>query len=135
MMVSFSLCRAAQCWRVVFASVLEFRLEYNRKSSAEGPKNQDAESARSLVQAFDERQTQATLDSFLTFSQRFAKIKSKRLQKAVTAISGKKNQEILLEAPEEGAPARKKRKQAATLDPGTQHGAAESRRLSAQSCL
>lgn len=38
------------------------------------------------MQAYDEKQTQATMDSFLTYRQRFAKIKSKRLQKAVKAL-------------------------------------------------
>ncbi len=40
------------------------------------------------MQAYDENQTQMTLDSFLSFSQRFAKIKSRRLQKAVAGITG-----------------------------------------------
>ena len=72
------------------------------------------------MQAYDQRQTQATLDSYLTFSQRFAKIKSKRLQKAVSAIRGSKNEEILLL--EEGGPPRKRAKKgkaaAATPEPG-----------------
>ncbi len=50
----------------------------------------------SSVQAFDEKHTQSTMDNFLNFSQRFAKIKSKRLQKAVSAIRGSRNEEILL---------------------------------------
>ena len=41
-----------------------------------------------VVQAYDDNQTQMTLDSFLSFSQRFAKIKSRRLQKAVAGITG-----------------------------------------------
>lgn len=40
------------------------------------------------IQAYDDNQTQMTLDSFLSFSQRFAKIKSRRLQKAVAGITG-----------------------------------------------
>ena len=40
------------------------------------------------VQAYDDNQTQMTLDGFLSFSQRFAKIKSRRLQKAVAGITG-----------------------------------------------
>ena len=73
------------------------------------------------MQAYDQRQTQATLDNYLTFSQRFAKIKSKRLQKAVSAIRGSKNEEILLL--EEGGPPRKRPKNgkaatAATPEPG-----------------
>ena len=38
------------------------------------------------LQAFDEKQTQATMDSFLSYRQKFAKIKSKRLQRAVQAL-------------------------------------------------
>ena len=41
-----------------------------------------------LLQACDQRQSQLTMDQFLGFNQRFAKIRSKRLQKAVTAITG-----------------------------------------------
>jgi len=41
-----------------------------------------------MLQAYDDNQTQMTLDSFLSFSQRFAKIKSRRLQKAVAGITG-----------------------------------------------
>ena len=61
------------------------------------------------MQAFDEKHTQSTMDNFLNFSQRFAKIKSKRLQKAVSAIRGYRNEEILLADVEgEEAPAKKK---------------------------
>ena len=48
------------------------------------------------------------MDSFLNFSQRFAKIKSKRLQKAVSAIRGSKNQEILMAGLEEDEASPKK---------------------------
>ncbi len=41
-----------------------------------------------VVKAFDERQSQLTMDQFLTFRQRFAKIKSKRLQK-VGGVGGR----------------------------------------------
>ena len=41
-----------------------------------------------MLQAYDDNQTQMTLDGFLSFSQRFAKIKSRRLQKAVAGITG-----------------------------------------------
>jgi DNA excision repair protein ERCC-5 len=33
-----------------------------------------------VLAAYDERQTQLRIDQFLSFNQRFAKIKSKRLQ-------------------------------------------------------
>lgn len=49
------------------------------------------------------------MDNFLNFSQRFAKIKSKRLQKAVSAIRGYRNEEILLaDVDGEEGPAKKK---------------------------
>ena len=74
-----------------------------------------------VLQAFDEKHTQSTMDNFLNFSQRFAKIKSKRLQKAVSAIRGSKNEEILLaDIPEEQTPRKKgkKRKAADVSVPG-----------------
>ncbi len=37
-----------------------------------------------------------TIDGYLSFSQRFAKFKSKRLQKAVTGISGVEDPELVL---------------------------------------
>lgn len=49
-----------------------------------------------VVKAFDDRTTQTTLDSFLVAKQRFAKIKSKRLQKAVAGIAGIEKEEIML---------------------------------------
>ncbi|KAK9830500.1 hypothetical protein WJX72_012105 [[Myrmecia] bisecta] len=49
-----------------------------------------------VLKAYDERQTQMTMDSFLSFSQRFAKIKSRRLQKAVAGISGSANPELAM---------------------------------------
>ena len=39
-------------------------------------------------QAYEERQTQLTMDAFLSFSQRFAKVKSTRLQKALAQGKG-----------------------------------------------
>ncbi|KAL0021716.1 hypothetical protein WJX79_006455 [Trebouxia sp. C0005] len=47
-----------------------------------------------VLKAYDDNQTQMTLDSFLSFSQRFAKIKSRRLQKAVAGITGVANSEM-----------------------------------------
>lgn len=49
-----------------------------------------------MTQAYDERQNQMTMDSYLSFSQRFAKFKSKRLQKAVTGITGVHDPELNL---------------------------------------
>ena len=41
-----------------------------------------------VLKAYEQRSAQLTMDQFLSFNQRFAKIRSKRLQKAVTAITG-----------------------------------------------
>lgn len=49
---------------------------------------------RGGVQAYDERQTQTTMTQFLTFSQRFAKFKSVRLQRAVKGVSGKASEDL-----------------------------------------
>lgn len=57
------------------------------------------------MQAYDQRQSQLTMDSFLSFSQRFAKIKSRRLQKAVAGITGTADAEIMLADADAGGPA------------------------------
>ena len=73
------------------------------------------------MQAFDEKHTQSTMDNFLNFSQRFAKIKSKRLQKAVSAIRGYRNEEILLADVEgEESPAKRKGRKRKADDAPTQ---------------
>ena len=41
-----------------------------------------------MLSAAESRSAQRTLDSFLTFNQRFAKIQSKRLARAVRGIAG-----------------------------------------------
>ena len=43
---------------------------------------------RPVLSAAENRSTQRTLDSFLSFNQRFAKIQSKRLARAVRGIAG-----------------------------------------------
>ena len=47
------------------------------------------------LQVYDARVHQQTLDPFLTFSQRFAKIKSKRLQQAVAGSSMRPDPELV----------------------------------------
>ena len=62
-----------------------------------------------LAQAYDARQAQLTMDTFLTFNERFAKIKSKRLAKAVGGISKAAHPELLLEdGVDEPAPKRRR---------------------------
>lgn len=69
-----------------------------------------------VLRSYDQRQTQLRIDSFLQYSQRFAKIKSKRLQKAVAGIRGKDNPDIVLggeqlshEPPKAGSQSKRKR--------------------------
>ena len=65
-----------------------------------------------VLKAYDERQTQQTLDNFVAYRQRFAKIRSKRLRQAVAGITGADNEELALQDDEEGGepsrPAKKK---------------------------
>mmetsp|Transcript_32394 Transcript_32394/g.57984 ORF Transcript_32394/g.57984 Transcript_32394/m.57984 type:complete len:304 (-) Transcript_32394:343-1254(-) len=49
-----------------------------------------------VVKAFDERETQLRMDQFFAYSQRFAKIKSQRLQKAVRGTAKVPNPHIEL---------------------------------------
>ena len=70
------------------------------------------------TQAYDAREAQTTMDSFLSFSQRFAKIRSKRLAKAVTGISKAPNLDVFIDLPA-GTPTkagRKKRKAPPALE-------------------
>eukprot|EP00887_Chlorella_sp_A99_P002071 scaffold21.g2071.t1 len=84
-----------------------------------GMSAQQAEQAVApVVEAFERREAQQTLDQYLAFSQRFAKIKSKRLQKAVAGIAGGARQEVMLLGGEggeaaQGARPKKRKKQAA----------------------
>lgn len=70
-------------------------------------------------QAYEERQSQLTMDAFLSFSQRFAKVKSTRLQKALATGGPKRarNLEALsMASPEKPKkpkqPSRKRQKKA-----------------------
>ncbi|KAL3698871.1 hypothetical protein R1sor_012947 [Riccia sorocarpa] len=48
-----------------------------------------------VLKEYDRRETQTRLDSFYHFSQRFAKIRSRRIQKAVTGITGRRSEELM----------------------------------------
>ena len=50
------------------------------------------------VQVFEQRQAQVTMDGYLAFSQRFAKIKSSRLQKALAGTPAGQRGSALLSA-------------------------------------
>lgn len=76
-----------------------------------------------LAQAYDARQAQLTMDSFLSFNERFAKIKSKRLAKAVRGISKAPNPELLLDNDvDEPTPRRKRAHKAARNQAGAAAG-------------
>jgi hypothetical protein len=70
------------------------------------------------MQAYDERHTQTTMTQFLSFSQRFAKFKSVRLQRAVKGVSGKGNDELHFLDPDANATPVKKRKTSAAAAGG-----------------
>ncbi|GFH19022.1 uncharacterized protein HaLaN_15909, partial [Haematococcus lacustris] len=69
-----------------------------------------------VLQSYDQRQTQMRMDQYLTFNQRFAKIKSKRLQAAVTKIAGRIDPEMTIAANVESTPRNRQ--------PGTSDGEA-----------
>ncbi|GAQ89269.1 putative Xeroderma pigmentosum group G protein [Klebsormidium nitens] len=72
-------------------------------------KDKSDEILQPVVKAFDAHESQTRLESFFGFSQRFAKIRSKRIAKAVTGITGKKNAELMADEME-AAPVKKGRK-------------------------
>lgn len=66
-----------------------------------------------VLKAYDRRQNQLRIDSFVAFRERFAKIKSTRLRTAVRGITGSENPDLALEAsanPGDIPKGRKKRK-------------------------
>jgi DNA excision repair protein ERCC-5 len=76
-----------------------------------------------VAAAFDARQSQATLDSFLSFRQRFAKFRSRRLAAAVAGIAGAPAAALTLGADEGAAPAAKPRKTRAPRGRGKKRAA------------
>ncbi|BFI28307.1 DNA excision repair protein ERCC-5 [Marchantia polymorpha subsp. ruderalis] len=48
-----------------------------------------------VLKEHDRRETQTRMDSYYHFSQRFAKIRSRRIQKAVTGITGRRSDELM----------------------------------------
>lgn len=55
-------------------------------------------------------QTQLRLEAFYTFNDRFAKIRSQRIKKAVKGITGNQSSEMMDELPQEGSKSKKRRK-------------------------
>lgn len=62
-----------------------------------------------VLKAYDERQTQQTLDNFIALRSKFAKIRSKRLREAVAGITGHDNQELVLDEELAAPPAKVKK--------------------------
>ena len=56
-----------------------------------------------VVKSYEERQTQLRMDAFVTMTHRFSKIRSKRLQAAVSAVAGAPLSEELTLAADEAA--------------------------------
>ncbi|KAJ7552401.1 hypothetical protein O6H91_06G054200 [Diphasiastrum complanatum] len=48
-----------------------------------------------VLKEYDRRETQLRLEAFYSFNQRFAKIRSRRIQKAVTGITGRRSTELM----------------------------------------
>ncbi|CAI9262941.1 unnamed protein product [Lactuca saligna] len=62
-----------------------------------------------VLKEYNKHETQLRLEAFYTFNERFAKIRSKRISKAVKGIAGSKASKLIDEN-EEDKPSRKKRK-------------------------
>eukprot|EP00884_Botryococcus_braunii_P002641 jgi/Botrbrau1/12378/Bobra.0084s0003.2 len=58
------------------------------------PRDKSEQLLLPVLKAYDDRHTQTTMTQFLSFSQRFAKFKSARLQKAVKGVSGRANEDL-----------------------------------------
>ncbi|XP_044502242.1 DNA repair protein UVH3 isoform X3 [Mangifera indica] len=63
-----------------------------------------------VLKEYEKRETQLRLEAFYTFNERFAKIRSKRIKKAVKAITGNQSLELMGDAGQEVPKSRKKRR-------------------------
>ncbi|CAI0455887.1 unnamed protein product [Linum tenue] len=63
-----------------------------------------------VLKEYNKRETQLRLEAFYTFNERFAKIRSKRIKKAVKGITGKSSSTVLDDVPEEAPELTKKRR-------------------------
>ncbi|KAM5581598.1 DNA repair protein UVH3 [Rosa sericea] len=62
-----------------------------------------------VLKEYNKHETQLRLEAFYTFNERFAKIRSKRIKKAVKGITGDQPSELMNAASQEGSNSRKKR--------------------------
>ncbi|XP_022739308.1 DNA repair protein UVH3 isoform X3 [Durio zibethinus] len=63
-----------------------------------------------VLREYEKRETQLRLEAFYTFNERFAKIRSKRIKKAVKGITGNQSSELIDDAMQQVSKSRKKRK-------------------------
>uniref|UniRef100_A0A5B6YV96 Putative DNA repair protein UVH3 isoform X1 n=1 Tax=Davidia involucrata TaxID=16924 RepID=A0A5B6YV96_DAVIN len=63
-----------------------------------------------VLKEYNKHETQLRLEAFYTFNERFAKIRSKRIKKAVKGITGNKSLELMDESVQEVSKSRKKRR-------------------------
>ncbi|XP_031261538.1 DNA repair protein UVH3 isoform X1 [Pistacia vera] len=78
-----------------------------------------------VLKEYEKRETQLRLEAFYTFNERFAKIRSKRIKKAVKAITGNQSLELMGEAGQE-VPKSRKKKRADHLENGNSISAKDS---------
>ncbi|KAK9271977.1 hypothetical protein L1049_002344 [Liquidambar formosana] len=63
-----------------------------------------------VLKEYNKHETQLRLEAFYTFNERFAKIRSKRIKKAVKGITGSRSSELMDDAMQEVSKSRKKRR-------------------------
>ncbi|KAL3833180.1 hypothetical protein ACJIZ3_007916 [Penstemon smallii] len=78
-----------------------------------------------VLKEYNKHETQLRLEAFYTFNERFAKIRSKRVKKAVKGITGDKLSELIKESMPQQSGSRKKRKAQPTEDEANQPGVEE----------
>ncbi|XP_057816158.2 DNA repair protein UVH3 isoform X2 [Cryptomeria japonica] len=78
-----------------------------------------------VLKEYDRRETQLRLEAFYSFNERFAKIRSRRIQKAVTGITGRRSADLMDLPPHlESTPQKRPRKKKVN-DIRTDHNIAE----------
>ncbi|PSR87598.1 DNA repair protein [Actinidia chinensis var. chinensis] len=63
-----------------------------------------------VLKEYNKHETQLRLEAFYSFNERFAKIRSKRIKKAVKGITGKKSFELMDDSVQDASKSRKKRR-------------------------
>ncbi|KAH9314682.1 hypothetical protein KI387_023309, partial [Taxus chinensis] len=79
-----------------------------------------------VLKEYDRRETQLRLEAFYSFNERFAKIRSRRIQKAVTGITGRRSADLMDLPPHlESTPKKKPRKKKESSIGATDHNLPE----------